>query len=102
MISKHDYNSKNDVFRFDYVRCRFCKEIIHINDSRCRWCGSRKKIRYKGIKLGKSVILLLLFVFFFSAGAMGLKAVLIIPFAILTSLVLNIERNLSWFRRKPF
>lgn len=51
MIEEDELISKASILRCDYIKCFFCKGIIHISDKKCRWCGSKKIRKAKQIDL---------------------------------------------------
>ncbi len=39
MVSREELNDIAETIRYHYRYCPLCKNIIHVNDGHCRWCG---------------------------------------------------------------
>ncbi|MGK0688800.1 hypothetical protein ACSFC0_25970 [Serratia marcescens] len=66
MVNREELNDIAETIRYDYRYCPLCKNIIHVNDEYCRWCGGKRVfVRERSAVFWFSFIPLFFFLGFF-------------------------------------
>lgn len=102
MITKKEYDEKGFVLRYDFSYCPYCKGIVHINDNRCRWCGSKKKKIRVSWNFKRALFFMVIFLVCYILGRINISELLSIPLIAIIAYFSGRGNILKWHKRNIF
>jgi len=102
MVNDEEIIHKLNVLKHDFIKCGVCKGVLHISEKKCRWCGSKKKLKASALDFFKLTLTVLSCVFFYFLGYMKFNLLIVMPVIIAYSIILSRKYKIRWLTKHVF